>query len=116
VSDDLITSGQQALLWFLKDGCTITHTPLVSDGRGGYVPGTPSSITTVANVQRSLSAEEKAIADRLGVVSPAVIRLPVSTAIEPSDTITVGQSTFQVVTPLENTINLTLKVLCKELT
>jgi hypothetical protein len=70
----------------------------------------------VANVQRSLSAEEKAIADRLGVVSPAVIRLPIGTAIEPSDTITVGAHTFDVVTPLPNTINLTLQVLVKELT
>ena len=116
MSDDPIVRGQQALLWFLKDVCVITHTPLISDGRGGYVPGTSTTITTVANVQRTLSASEQETADRLGVVSPAVIRLPVSTAIEPSDTITVGQSTFQVVTPLENTINLTLQVLCKELT
>jgi hypothetical protein len=113
--DDAITRARVPLLLLLRDACTITHTPLISDGGGGMIPGTPETVTTVANVQRTLGAAEQDMADRLGVVSPAIIRLPVGTAITAQDSITIGTQTFQVVTPLENTIQLTLQVLCKEL-
>jgi hypothetical protein len=113
--DDAITRARAALLLLLRDSCTITHTPTTQSGRGGQTAGTPTTITTVANVQRSIGAEEQAVAERLGVISPAIIRLPVSTVVASGDTITVGTQSFAVVTPLENTIDLTLKVLCKEL-
>lgn len=113
--DDAITRGRTALTPLLRDPCTITHTPTTQSGRGGQTAGTPTTIATVANVQRTLNADEQAVADRLGVVSPAVIRLPVGTVVTPLDTITVGGQVFAVVTALENTIDLTLKVLCKEL-
>jgi hypothetical protein len=112
--DDAITRARAALLPLLRDACTITTTPTTQSGRGGQTPGSPTTITTVANVQRQLGADEQSVADRLGVVSPAIIRLPVGTVITSADTITVGTQTFAVVTPLENTIDLTLKVLCKE--
>jgi len=114
--DKGIARGQQAMRMLLRDAALITHTPLVSDGRGGYVPGTPTATATVANVRRTLGASEQVIADRLAVVSPAVIQVPVDTVLVASDTITVNAThTFQVVSPLENTIQLTLKLLCKEL-
>jgi hypothetical protein len=113
--DDAITRGRQALLVLLRDSCVITHTPLVSDGRGGEVPGTPTTLSVPCNVQRTLKVEEAQIADRLGVVSPAIIRLPVGVSIDSSDVIGVSGRTFQVVSPLDDTIQLTLKVLCKDL-
>ena len=114
--DDAITRARSALLPLLTDACVVTHTPLQSDGRGGEIPGTPATITTVANVQRTIRAEEQELADRLGVVSPAVIRLPVGTVVTSADTITVGGRTFAVVSPLVDSLALTLPVLCKELT
>lgn len=113
--DTAISRAQTALLILLRDTATMTHTPLVSDGRGGYVPGDPETISTPCNVQRTLKAEEQAEADRVGVVSPAIIRLPVGTVVTSADTITVGVTTFQVVAPLVDTMQLTLSVLCKEL-
>lgn len=113
--DDAIARARAALLPLLRDSATITHTPSSQSGRGGQTPGTPTTIATVANVQRTLGADEQAAADRLGVVSPAILRLPVGTVVTSQDVITVGGQSFAVVTPLENTIDLTLKVLCKEL-
>jgi len=113
--DDAITRARATLLALLRDSAVITHTPLISDGRGGYVPGTPTAITTSVNVQRTIGAAEQNLADRLGVVSPAVLRFPVGTVITSADEVTVGTQTFAVVSPLENTIDLTLKVLCTEL-
>jgi len=114
--DDAIARGRAALMGLLTDAATVTHMPLVSDGRGGEIPGTPATITTVANVQRTIRAEEQDVADRLGVVSPAIIRLPVGTVVTSADTITVGGRTFAVVSPLVDSLQLTLPVLVKELT
>lgn len=113
--DDAITRARAALLPLLRDTATITHTPSSTSGRGGQMPGTPTTTTVAANVQRTLGADEQAVADRLGVVSPAIIRLPVGTVVTSQDVIAVGGQSFAVVTPLENTIDLTLKVLAKEL-
>jgi hypothetical protein len=113
--DAAITRARTALLVLLRDTATITHTPSTTSGRGGQTSGTPTTTTVAANVQRMLGADEQAVAERLGVVSPAIIRLPVGTVVASGDTITVSGQAFAVVTPLENTIDLTLKILAKEL-
>lgn len=112
--DAAMTRGQAAVLLLLRDSATVTHTPLESDGAGGWRLGTVTTTTVAANVQRQMSAQEAQVAAQQGVVSPAIIRLPAGTVVAAGDRIAIGDTAFTVVTPLSGTLNLTARVLCAE--
>lgn len=94
---------------------TLKHTPLISDGRGGYLPGTPTNTSIVVNIRsQAASATETAIADRLAGRAVYFLDIPVGTLATNADQILVGARTFEIQEVIEETIAAMLTVVCIE--
>lgn len=105
------------MLLLLRDTASIAHTEVTDDGGGA--PHAPTLTTTTApvSVQRlRRGSQELATADRLGLISAALLLFPVGTRVAPRDKVTVGGQVFEVVIALGNTMQLTLTVLADEKT
>lgn len=76
---------------------TVTHTPRVSDGAGGYTDGTPTTATYACRVQPELTTPQERLAG--GTVQALVywdVHLPYTAVVSAQDTITVAGTVYQV--------------------
>lgn len=98
----LFTAGEIADLqdvWAssLDTTCMITHTPQVSDGAGGYGPGTPTTTAYACRVQPAMRrAVELLAAGGVAAINYWDIQLPYDAVVEPSDTIVANGTAYQV--------------------
>lgn len=125
VTDPLISAATRASLidiarrWMVAV-LQIEHTPLVSDGRGGDIPETPTLTTTPGNIYQSgTSAAEQQIADRVSGRTLWIIEVPLDTPIDAArDRILEPSSgrAFEIIQPLPATDNVTLPIACVEAT
>ena len=92
------TVGQRAL-WrrTLRDVCTVTHTPLVSDGRGGFDPGTPTTTVYACRVQPATTTPQEIIqaGGEVGLTYWE-IQLPHDVVLDAADTVTADGWLYQV--------------------
>lgn len=115
--DASIASGQAAALLLLRDTASIAHTEVTDDGGGAPHAPTLTTITAPVSVQRlRRGSQELATADRLGLISAALLLFPIGTPIAPRDKVTVSGQVFEAVIALGNTMQLTLTVLADERT
>src|SRR5262249_61392215 len=110
------TRGVAALIWLLTATVQIERTPLIDDDQGGKKKGTPAIVATVAgNVQQAGRApEEREIAARLAGRTLYRIAVPFGTDVQPDDVLIVGADRYQVVAPIDATLELTHVVICVE--
>jgi hypothetical protein len=105
------------LTWFTTT-LQIEHTPLVSDGRGGYVPGTPTLTSVPGTIaQLGSTPTEQEIADRLAGKSLWTINVPRGTAVNADMDRILEPSTgraFDVIQPLPATHQASLPIACVE--
>lgn len=96
----------------------IVRTAFVSDGRGGQLPGTPTTTTVRGLIRPSGASEtELAIADRASGRSLWIIEVPLATAIDATiDRITEPSTgrAFEILAPLPATDRVTLAIACVE--
>lgn len=84
---------------------TLRRTPLVSDGRGGKLLGTPTNTTIAVNIRSQAStATEQAVADRLAGRAVYFLDIPVGTAATNADQIIVGSRTFEIQEVIQETL------------
>src|SRR5262249_30304285 len=105
----ILTRGPSALRVLLAPTVQIERTPLVDDDQGGKKKGTPAIVATVAgNVQQAGRApEEREIAARLAGRTLYRIAVPFGTDVQPDDVLIVGADRYQVVAPIDATLELT---------
>jgi hypothetical protein len=118
VIDDAELADMQAdAVESLTDACTVSHTPLVSDGAGGQTNGTPVLYGPYAcRVEQS---------DRNADANPVVagghsprryvyIVLEPDALVSPQDTIAIGAKRYPVIAIPDRTLSILLRVQCWE--
>ena len=86
----------------MPDTCVISRPTLTPDGAGGQTEGFATVATVACRVgPMGNRGEERAIAERMGAVTPYMVTVPTTTDVRTQDRIVVGARTFEVATVLD---------------
>jgi hypothetical protein len=117
ISDAELADMQADAVDSLTESCTVSHTPLVSDGAGGQTNGT----VVVYGPYACRIEQSGRNADNLPVVaggqSPrryVYIVLEPGALVSPQDTIIIGLKRYPVIAVPEHTLQILLRVQCWE--
>jgi head-tail adaptor len=100
----------------LPDTAQVGRQALVSDDAGGFSESWSVVATVACRVSPGgLLPQERAVAERMGVVSSWVVTLPALTDVRAADRLVVGTRTFEVVAPLgPRSYEVSRRVVCSE--
>lgn len=81
----------------LPDTYQVRRTTTASDAAGGQTVTTAITSTGACRLRPGITPAEQVIADKLDVVAPVVVVLPVAAAVVVNDTLLINNRAFQVV-------------------
>jgi len=106
---------REAVEAILPDTCTIKRCSRTADGAGGFTEAW-SDVATVKGRLAPAGArpDERAVADRLGVLVEWALTLPALTDVGPGDRVSIGGRTLEVVWVFTRSTEVARRVLCRE--
>jgi len=98
----------------MQESCTVTSGSVVDDGLGGFSTTFVTSGSCVCRLGVSgLQPQEKLMAEKLNVVLPYVVTVPVGTAIEEGERLIISGRTYEVKAVLQGGLwETALRVMC----
>lgn len=116
LSDNDLTLFRDAQESALPDTLNIVSYTLASDSMGGFTASSSAGSAAGRIGGTSLQADERVLAERLGVEKPHFITLPYGTAITEKNRIAYNSRTFEVISVSQGSYGTATRCICREVT
>lgn len=114
ITADQLSAMQSTVAATLTETATVKRKTLAPDGMGGTTETWATVATVACSRSTGVSQAEQAVADRLSVVRPWVVRVPAAADVTNKDRLVIGGRTFEVVSLSGGTIDVSRRLLCQE--
>lgn len=114
LSDNDLTLFRDVQESALPDTLSIVSYTLSSDSMGGFTASSSAGSAAGRIGGTSWQADERVLAERLGVEKPYFITLPYGTTITEKNRITYGSRTFEVISVSQGSYGTATRCICRE--